>query len=169
VWYATLSEKGIIQREELLTLRKIDSRLQGHPANKDMSLLEISTGSLGQGFSASVGLALGYKMDKKKSHIFVGLGDGEMQEGSVWEAMMAAGHYKLNNLVAFLDRNKVQQSGKTEDMMSLEPLKEKIESFNWKVYEADGHKFKDIIKTFEKAKKDGKPSFIILHTHMAKE
>jgi len=89
-----------------------------------------------------------------------------MQEGSVWEAMMAAGHYKLNNLVAFLDRNKVQQSGKTEDMMSLEPLKEKIESFNWKVYEADGHKFKDIIKTFEKAKKDGKPSFIILHTHM---
>ena len=167
VWYAALAEAGFVPEQELMTLRQINSRLQGHPANIDIPLVELSTGSLGQGFPASVGLALGYKMDKKKSKVYVGLGDGEMQEGSIWEAMMAAGHYKLDNLIAFVDRNMVQQGGHTEEMMSLEPLKDKVKAFNWIVYEADGHDFKQILEAFEKAKNNKKgPSFIIFHTHM---
>jgi len=169
VWYATLAEAGFIAKDELMTLRQIDSRLQGHPANHDLPLVEISTGSLGQGISAAVGLALGYKMDKKNSRIFVSVGDGEMDEGSVWEALMAAGHYKLDNLTAFVDRNMIQQGGKTEEMMSLEPLKEKINAFNWHVIEADGHNFETILNAFDEAKKiKGKPSFIIFNTHMGK-
>ncbi|AJF62041.1 TPA: transketolase [Candidatus Woesearchaeota archaeon] len=167
VWYAALAEAGFIPEKELMTLRQVNSRLQGHPANIDIPLVELSTGSLGQGFPASVGLAIGYKMDKKKSHVFVGLGDGEMEEGSIWEALMAGAHYKLGNLIAFVDRNMVQQAGKTEEMMALDPLKDKVEAFNWTVYEADGHDFKQIIDTFEKAKNNKKgPSFIIFHTHM---
>lgn len=165
VWYATLAEAGFIPKKELLTVRKINSRLQGHPANKELPLVELSTGSLGQGFPAAVGLALGYKMDHKKSKVYCGLGDGEMEEGSIWEALMAASHYKLDNLIAFLDRNKVQQGGKTEDMMSLEPLRDKIKAFNWTIYEADGHNFNEIINVFNKAQKTG-PSFIIFNTHM---
>ncbi len=167
VWYATLAEKGFIKKEELMTLRQINSRLQGHPANKELPLVEISTGSLGQGFPAAVGLALGYKMDNKKSKVYVGLGDGELDEGSTWESFMAASHYKLNNLIAFVDRNLVQQSGRTEEMMALEPLKQKLQAFNWTVFEATGHDFSEIINAFEEAKKNTKsPSIIIFHTHM---
>jgi transketolase len=167
VWYATLAEAGFIPKEELMTLRQINSRLQGHPANKELPLVELSTGSLGQGFPAAVGLAIGYKMDSKKSKVYVCLGDGEMQEGSVWEALMATAHYKLNNLIAFLDRNMVQQAGKTEEMIALEPLKEKLEAFNWTVFEANGHDFNEILNAFEKADNNTKgPSFIIFHTHM---
>jgi transketolase len=169
VWYATLAEANFLSQQELLSLRQVNSRLQGHPANKELPLVEISTGSLGQGFPAAVGLALGYKIDKKQSKIYVGLGDGELQEGSMWEAFMAAAHYKLDNLIAFIDRNWVQQSGKTEDMMALEPLKKKLEAFNWNVIEADGHNLKDIQSAFEKAQKTkGKPSVIIFKTEMGK-
>lgn len=169
VWYATLAEAGYIPKEELLTLRQLGTRLQGHPANKVLPIVEISTGSLGQGISAAVGLALGYKMDKRKSKVYVSLGDGEMQEGSVWEALMAAAHYKLANLIAFVDRNKVQQGGKTEEMISLDPLKEKLEAFNWTVYEADGHDFQEILAAFDKAKKNPKgPSIILFTTVMGK-
>jgi transketolase len=165
VWYATLAEADFIKKEELMTLRQMDSRLQGHPANREFPLVELSTGSLGQGFPAAVGLAIGYRMDKKQSKVYVGLGDGELQEGSVWEAFMAAGHYKLDNLIAFIDRNMVQQSGKTEEMISLEPLKHKLEAFNWYVIEANGHDFHNILSAFDHAKKKG-PSCIIFHTHM---
>ncbi len=167
VWYATLAEAGYIPKKELMTIRQIGSRLQGHPANKEFPLVELSTGSLGQGFPAAIGLALGYKMDKKKSTVYVSLGDGEMEEGAVWEALMAGAHYKLNNLIAFVDRNMVQQGGKTEEMMSLDPLRKKLEAFNWTVFQADGHDFKQIINAFEKAKKNSKgPSIIIFNTHM---
>lgn len=165
VWYSALAQKDFIPKKELMTLRKLGSRLQGHPANHNLPLTELSTGSLGQGFCAAVGLAIGYDIDKKKSKIYVSLGDGELEEGSTWEAFMAAAHYKLDNLIAFIDRNMVQQAGKTEDMISLEPLKEKLEAFNWNVIEADGHDFKEILDAFEKAKSKG-PSVIIFNTHM---
>ncbi len=169
VWYATLAEAGYLPREELMTLRQLGTRLQGHPANKELPIVGLSTGSLGQGISAAVGLALGYRMDKRKSRVYVGLGDGEMQEGSVWEALMAAGHYRLANLTAFVDRNMVQQSGKTEEILCLEPLRKKLEAFNWKVFEADGHDFEQVIGVFERAKRNRKgPSFIIFRTVMGK-
>ena len=166
VWYAALAEFGFIPKQELSTLRKIGSRLQGHPSSHDLKLVEIPTGSLGQGIGAAAGLALGLKMDDSKSKVYVGLGDGEMQEGSVWEALMAAAHYKLNNLVAFLDRNSIQQGGKTEDMLALEPLKEKVVSFGWHCIEADGHDhtaIEDSLKT-----ETDKPLFIIFNTHLGK-
>lgn len=167
VWYATLAEAGFIKKEELMTLRQVNSKLQGHPANHDMPILEISTGSLGQGFPAAVGLALGYKMDKKKSNVFVSLGDGELEEGSIWEALMAASHYKLNNLIAFVDRNMIQQGGKTEEMMSLEPLTDKFAAFGWDVIDCDGHDFDMIIAAFEKARESTvRPTMIIFKTHM---
>jgi transketolase len=169
VWYAALAEKGFLKQEEIMTLREINSRIQGHPANHDLPLVEISTGSLGQGFCAAVGLAIGYKMDKKQSKVYVGLGDGELEEGSIWEALMAASNYKLSNLIAFVDRNMIQQGGKTEEMMKLEPLNKKFESFGWKVLESSGHDFKEIIDAFEKAKSnnDG-PTIIIFNTLLGK-
>ena len=169
VWYATLAEAGYIPKEDLLTLRQLGSKLQGHPANIDLPIVELSTGSLGQGVCAAVGLAIGYKLDKKKNTIYVGLGDGEMQEGSVWEALMAAAHYKLNNLIAFVDRNWQQQGGRTKEMIGLEPLKAKLEAFNWTVYEADGHDFGEILGAFKKAKDNSKgPSIILFTTVMGK-
>ena len=169
VWYATLAEAGYLRKEELMTLRKLGSRLQGHPANKELPLVEISTGSLGQGVSAAVGLALGTRMDRRSQRVYCCLGDGEMQEGSVWEALMAAGHYKLANLTAFVDRNMVQQNGRTEDVIGLEPLRKKLEAFRWTVFEADGHDFEQILDAFGKAKRNTEgPSFIIFNTVMAK-
>lgn len=165
VWYAALAEKGYIKDDELLTLRQLNSRLQGHPSNNDLSFAELATGSLGQGICASVGLAIGLKMDKKKSFVYCSLGDGELQEGSTWEAFMAASHYKLSNLIFFIDRNLLQQAGETEDMIKIEPLKKKLEAFNLSVIEANGHDFKQILSAFEKAKKKG-PSVIIFNTHM---
>ena len=111
VLYATLSEKGFIPKEELMTLRKIGSKLQGHPDSKKIKAIDISTGSLGQGISNAVGIALGAKMDNVNSRVYTLLGDGEMQEGLVWEAIMSAAHYKLDNLVAFVDYNKLQIDG----------------------------------------------------------
>ena len=164
VWYAALAEFGRIPEKELLTLRKLGSRLQGHPSNKDLPFAELATGSLGQGVCAAVGLALAYKMDKKKDHIYCSMGDGELQEGSVWEAFMAAHHYDLDNITFFIDRNYIQQSGKTEDLIKIEPLKEKLEAFKLKYIEADGHDFDSILKAFEKAKKG--PSVINFRTHI---
>ena len=168
VWYATLAEAGFIKKEELMTLRQINSRLQGHPANHNLPLVELSTGSLGQGFPAAVGLALTYKKDNKKSKVYVSLGDGELDEGSIWEAFMAGAQYKLNNLIAFIDRNMVQQSGKTEEMIALEPLRKKLEAFNWNVIDADGHDFSQIINAFESCRNANGPSVIIFHTIMGK-
>ncbi len=163
--YAVLSELGIIEEEELWKLRRLEGKLQGHPS-MDTPGVEICTGSLGQGFSAAVGMALGCRLDKLNNYVYVLLGDGECQEGIVWEAAMAAAHYKLDNLIAFIDRNKLQIDGCTEDVMSLGDIKAKFEAFGWDVFEIDGHNFEEIINTVEKAKtlKNGKPKMIIAYT-----
>ncbi|QEK11456.1 transketolase [Crassaminicella thermophila] len=165
VLYATLAEKGFFSKEELLKLRHMGSMLQGHPDMKKVPGIEISTGSLGQGFSCSIGMALAAKLDKKDNRIYALLGDGEVQEGLVWEAAMAAGHYKLDNLTAILDYNGMQIDGKNDEVMTINPIKEKWESFGWYVIEIDGHNFEEIIKAFDKAEtiKD-KPTMIIAKT-----
>ncbi|MBZ4653636.1 MAG: transketolase [Peptococcaceae bacterium] len=165
VLYATLAEKGFFSREELLTLRKINSRLQGHPDMKKVPGVDMSTGSLGQGFSASVGMALAGKMDKKDYRVYLLLGDGEIQEGQVWEAAMAAAHYKLDNLTAFLDHNGLQIDGPVQEVMSPEPVVDKFKAFGWHVEQIDGHSFAQITKALEIAKTiKGKPTMIIAET-----
>ncbi|MEZ5084661.1 MAG: transketolase [Bacteroidales bacterium] len=170
VLYATLAHAGYFPVEELQTLRKLGSRLQGHPG-RDHGLpgIELSAGSLGQGLSVAVGMALAAKMDKSSSAIYTVMGDGELQEGSVWEAAMSAAHHKLDNLVAIVDKNGLQIDGKTSDVMEIEPLAQKWESFGWGVFECNGHDFTDILKTFNNAKNQtGKPSVVIAHTIMGK-
>jgi transketolase len=170
VLYASLAHSGYFPKEELLTLRKLGSRLQGHPG-RDHFLpgLEISAGSLGQGLSVAVGMALAAKMDKKGWRVYSIHGDGELQEGSIWEAAMSAGHYKLDNLTALVDRNSLQIDGSTRQVMDIEPLQEKWRSFGWNVIKIDGQDFKSIIDGFNKAKSfKGKPSVIIAETIMGK-
>ncbi len=170
VLYATLAEAGYFPKEELMTLRKLNSRLQGHPA-RDHGLpgIELSAGSLGQGLSVAVGLALAGKADKKQWHVFSIHGDGELQEGSIWEAAMSASHYKLNNLTAIVDRNNCQIDGKTSKVMELEPLREKWKAFGWDVFECDGHSYTDIIKTCEFATQSVfRPTVIIAKTKMGR-
>jgi len=168
VHYATLAHAGYFPKEELLTLRKLGSRLQGHPGiNHGLPGLELSAGSLGQGLSVAVGMALAAKHDKKDWRIFSIHGDGELQEGSIWEAAMSAGHYKLDNLIALVDRNKVQIDGETETVMSIEPLKQKWEAFGWQVFECDGNNIESIINSYHLAINfQGKPSVIIAKTKM---
>lgn len=170
VLYTSLAHAGYFPKKELLTLRKLGSRLQGHPG-RDHYLpgIELSAGSLGQGLSVAVGLALGAKLDNKKWRVYSINGDGELQEGSVWEAAMSASHYKLDNLTALVDRNGVQIDGKTSDVMEIEPLNEKWRSFGWHVITCDGHNHKEIITAYDQAKKTkGKPSVIIATTIMGK-
>ncbi|MBY9007031.1 MAG: transketolase [Candidatus Lokiarchaeota archaeon] len=149
--YAVLSKVGFIKKEDLFTLRKFGSKLQGHPTKNLKLGIEISTGSLGMGFSTSIGCALAAKLDNKDKKIFALLGDGELNEGVIWEAAMAASHYKLDNLIAVIDRNGIQSDGSTEEIMALEPLADKWKAFGWHVIEIDGSNIKDIINGFEKA------------------
>jgi len=161
--YAVLSKNGYIDNSELFTFRQFDSKLQGHPVkNADLGI-EISTGSLGMGLSIGVGCALAAKLNKrKKKYIYVLLGDGELNEGAIWEAIMAASHYKLDNLIAFVDRNGIQIDGSTEEIMALEPLADKWKSFGWEVIEVDGSNISEIIQSIDKAKKIiMKPTVII--------
>ncbi len=170
VLYSTLARAGYFELNELMTLRQLGSRLQGHPS-KEFNLpgIEISTGSLGQGLSVSVGIALAARMDNKNIRIFTILGDGELQEGSVWEAAMSASFYKLNNLTAIVDRNFKQIDGNTEEVMALEPLLDKWKSFGWECFVCDGNDIKDIITTFKKLKRVKKlPKVIIAYTKMGK-
>ncbi len=160
VLYAALARSGYFPVQELDNLRQINSRLQGHPSKKDLPGIEASTGSLGQGLSIAVGMALA--LDKKDNRIFCMIGDGELQEGQVWEAAMCASHYKLENLCAIIDRNKVQLCGPTHDVMCVCPLKEKWESFGWHVIEINGHDIEEIIEAFEY--KPEKPVVIIANT-----
>ena len=163
--YATLSEKGFIPKEELNTLRKLGSKLQGHPDSKKIKSIDISTGSLGQGISNAVGLALGSKMDNSDSRVYTLLGDGELQEGLVWEAIMSAAHYKLSNLVAIIDYNKLQIDGNNDDVMSIKPLDKKFESFGWNVEVIDGHNFGELEKALNSARNTyEKPTVIIANT-----
>ncbi|MEA3446990.1 MAG: transketolase [Bacteroidota bacterium] len=168
VLYASLAHAGYFDRQELVTLRKLGSMLQGHPATAhNVPGLETTAGSLGQGLSIAVGMTLADKMDNKNRRVVSIHGDGELQEGSIWEAAMSAGHYKLNNLIAIVDRNKVQIDGKTEKVMRLKPLKSKWESFNWHVLECNGNNITDIINTLEKANEiSNKPVVILANTKM---
>ena len=162
--YAVLAEAGYFPTEELMTLRKLGSRLQGHPVRKKLPGIEVSTGSLGQGLSMSCGLALAAKLDKRDTRIYCLLGDGEMQSGQNWEAMMLASHYNLNNLTIFVDRNRLQIMGDTEKTLSLDPLEEKLRAFGFRTASIDGHNVKRIIKACEKAKASKRPTAIILNT-----
>jgi len=161
--YAVLSNIGFIGRDELFTLRKFGSKLQGHPVkNKDLGI-EISTGSLGMGLSIGVGCALAAKLDKNENkYIYVILGDGELNEGAIWEAAMSASHYKLDNLIAIVDRNGLQSDGSTEEIMALEPLAEKWKAFGWEVMEIDGENLDEMIQNLNKAKKIIKKPKVII-------
>lgn len=165
VWYSTLANAGYFSRKELLTLRKLGTRLQGHPHKHSAPGIENPGGPLGQGLSLACGLAYGLRMDGKKNRVFCLMSDGEQEEGNVWEAAMFAGKNKLRNLTALIDRNNIQIDGYTEDIMPLEPLKEKYESFNWHVIEVDGHNIQQIIDACNEAKAIyEKPTVIICHT-----
>ena len=165
VLYAALAERGFFPVDELLTLRKLGSRLQGHPAWGMLPGVEASTGSLGQGLSIGLGMALAGRLDQRDYRVYVLLGDGESQEGQVWEAAMAAAHYRAGNLTAILDYNGLQIDGPIEKVMSPLPLPDKWRAFGWEVREVDGHNFRDLLTAFDWAKgvKD-KPSMIIAHT-----
>lgn len=163
--YAVLSERGYFPKEELKTLRQLHSILQGHPDMKSTPGVDMTTGSLGQGLSAANGMALAGKLDHKNYRVYVILGDGEIQEGQIWEAAMTAAHYKLDNLTAILDYNGLQIDGKNEDVMNIAPVKEKFKAFGWNVIEADGHNFEELDRAIEEAKATkGKPTIIIAKT-----
>jgi transketolase len=165
VLYATLAECGYFPKEELQTLRQLDSILQGHTDRKLTPGVELSAGSLGQGLSVAVGVALAGRLDNKDYTVYALLGDGECDEGQVWEAAMAAAHYKVDNLVAIVDKNGLQIDGWTKDVMNLDPLTGKWQGFGWEVFEIDGNDLAQVIDTLEKAKQvKGKPAVIIART-----
>lgn len=163
--YTVLHLKGFINYQTLMTFRQNNSILSGHPDLHKVPGIEMSTGSLGHGLSVGVGMALAAKIDKKKHKVFVLMGDGETQEGSIWEAAMSASHYKLDNLIGIIDRNMIQIDGFTEEIMALEPYKLKWESFGWQVREINGHDLAQIISVLKKAPfRKAKPSLIIAKT-----
>ncbi len=164
VQYAAMAEAGYFPVEELMTLRKINSRLQGHPVLGATPGIEASTGSLGQGLSIGLGVALGARMDQKDYRVYVLLGDGECQEGQVWEAAMAAGHLKPDNLIAIVDYNKYQLDGAIEDIIGLEPFADKWRSMNWRVREIDGHDLRQVVEALEWANEQDGPACVIAHT-----
>ncbi|MFZ2385931.1 MAG: transketolase [Candidatus Omnitrophota bacterium] len=164
LWFAVLSAAGYLPQCELASLRKFGSILQGHP-DKRAPGVELSSGSLGQGLSVSVGMSLAARLDSRDSRIYVLMGDGEIQEGNIWEAAMAAAHYKCDNLCGILDCNGLQIDGRTSDVMNLEPIKLKWEAFGWHAIEIDGHDMAAILGAYkEAAGVKGKPSVIIAHT-----
>lgn len=163
--YAVLADCGYFDPKELMTLRKYGSILQGHPFMHKTPGLEVSSGSLGQGLSIAVGMSYAARMDKLPVRTYCLMGDGELQEGQIWEAAMAAGHYKLDNLCGIVDKNGLQIDGKVEKVMDIDPLMDKFKAFKWNVVETDGHDVIKLIKVFEQAKSfKGKPTVIIAHT-----
>jgi len=165
VLYSVMARTGYFPVEELLTLRKLGSRLQGHPSSKLLPGLEVSSGSLGQGLSISNGLAIAAKLNNQDFRVYCLLGDGELQEGQVWEAIMTAAHYKLDNVCALVDYNQLQIDGHVEEVMGIAPLAEKWAAFNWHVIEVDGHDIGAVLAAYEEAKQTkGKPSVIIANT-----
>ncbi|GLI84688.1 transketolase, N-terminal subunit [Rossellomorea marisflavi] len=163
-YWAVLADKGFIEKEELKTFSQYGSRLIGHPNNK-VPGVEMNTGALGHGLSVSVGMALAAKMDKRSHRVFTLMGDGELAEGSVWEAAMAASQYKLDNLIGIIDRNRLQITGKTDEVMDNEPLDKKWESFGWEVIQVDGHDLEALIRVFDGLPGvAGKPTMIIANT-----
>jgi len=169
VQYAALAEKGFFPKEDLLSLRKMGSKLQGHPDYKKVPGVEMSTGSLGQGFAVAGGMAAANKLDKNPGRIYALLGDGELQEGLVWEAAMSAAQFKLDNFVAVVDWNGLQIDGDNDDVMTVKPIDEKFRSFGWNVLMIDGHDFKQITDAFASARQHkGKPTAIIAKTTKGK-
>ncbi len=163
-----LAERGFFPKEELKTFSRYKSRLIGHPNNK-VEGIEMNTGALGHGLSVSVGMAIGLKKSNKLNKVFTMMGDGELAEGSVWEAAMAASHYKLDNLVAIVDRNGLQISGTTEQVMSLEPLSDRFRSFGWEVRDIEGNDMQAVVETLASVPfATGKPSMVIAHTTKGK-
>ena len=170
--YAVLMEAGYIPKSELLTLRKVNSNLQGHPASKYIKGVDVSTGSLGQGLSCAVGMALGLRLNQSPARIFALLGDGECQEGNTWEAVMSAAHHKVNRLTAIIDRNQLQIDGDTEQIKGLGNLAAKFDAFGWNVLEMPGHDFETILHTFKQADHladtSDKPTVIVAKTTKGK-
>ena len=165
VLYAALCESGYLPESELITLRKIDSRLQGHPECTLTPGVEMSAGALGQGLSFGIGVALAGRLNARNYYTYVLMGDGELDEGQVWEAAMAAAQFKLDKLIAIVDNNGIQIDGWNKDIMNLDPLNDKWKSFNWNVIDTPGNDITQVLKAFEMAKmNNGKPSVIIAHT-----
>lgn len=163
--YAVFAKLGLITYDELMNLRVLGSRTQGHPSYIDLPYVEASTGSLGQGLSVAIGMAIASKLDKADYRVYCMIGDGEMQEGQIWEALLSAPKFKLDNLCVILDYNKSQIDGYVKDVMDLEPIKEKLVAFKWNVLEIDGHDFEQMKIAFQNAKETKeKPTFIIAHT-----
>lgn len=163
--YAVLAEAGFIPEEWLWQLRKIDTPMQGHPSVKDLPAVEASTGSLGQGLSIGLGMALAARLDGKSYRVYVMIGDGESQEGQIWEAAMAASHFRVGNLTAILDYNHFQLDGAIGEIMSIGPIAAKWEAFGWAVREIDGHNMREILAALQWAKEPREqPSIIIAHT-----
>lgn len=165
IWYAALSERGFFPKSELWKLRKLNSNLQGHPKINSLPGIENTSGSLGQGLSQALGVAIASKMSNQNYRVYCITGDGEINEGQVWEAAMFAPNKKINNITWIIDRNNIQSDGNTEDIMPLENLKNKLESFNWHVLEINGHNIEDIIDACNTAKSiTQRPTVIIAHT-----
>lgn len=166
VLYAVLAELQCISGAELCTLRKTGSRLQGHPAkDKELPGIEVSTGSLGYGLSIGAGIAIGLKAEKRQNRVYVLMGDGEQQEGSIWEAAMSAGHFKLDNLCGIVDFNGLQIDGRVQDIMNIDPLADKYRAFGWNVIDINGHDLKEVLSAYDQAgKTKGKPTVIIART-----
>ena len=163
--YGVLAEAGYFPVEELMTLRKLGSRLQGHPDMRKTPGVDASTGSLGQGLSIAAGMALAAKIDRESYKVYCICGDGEVQSGQIWEAAMFSSQNKLDNLIVFLDRNNLQIDGSTKDVMSIEPIVSKWNSFGWHVLEINGHDMNEIVDAVHKAKEvHGQPTIIISHT-----
>jgi len=163
--YTIMHEVGYLDGEVLCTLRKLGSPLQGHPAADRCRGLEVSSGSLGQGLSIAVGTALGLRLDSNSARVYCIMGDGEQQEGQIWEAVMAAAHFRLDSLCAFLDLNRLQIDGFTRDVMDIDPVADKYTAFNWHVIEIDGHDMQANLDALEAAKQHkGQPTVIIGHT-----
>ncbi len=167
--YSALAQRGFFPEEDLAGFRQLESYLEGHPSMRSVPGVDMSTGSLGQGISAAVGMALAYKTDKKDGRVYAILGDGELQEGQVWEAMMAGAHYKLDNLTAFLDHNGLQIDGNIKDIMNPEDVSEKFKAFGWNVLQINGHDIVEIYEAVQEAKAyKGKPTMIVAATHKGK-
>lgn len=163
--YSALALKGFFPKEDVFTLRKLGSHLQGHPDMKKLPGVDVSTGSLGQGLSMASGMALAGKLDKVPYRVYAVLGDGELEEGQVWEGAMFAAHYKLDNLCAFVDNNGLQIDGNIDDVMSPNPIADKWRAFGWNVIEIDGHDIQEIFMALDKAKTvKGQPTMIVAHT-----
>ena len=163
--YAALAERGYFPREDLITLRKLDSHLQGHPNMSDTPGVDMSTGSLGQGLSVANGMALAGRLDGKDYWVYCIMGDGEIQEGQIWEAAMSAAHYKLDHVIGFVDHNGLQIDGSNDEVMTVMPIAEKFQAFGWDVVTIDGHDMDAIAEAIERAKSvKGKPSVIVCET-----